>query len=378
MGFGSSALEEMVSAPSVIHTDVWRDCPFFLTGHTGFKGSWLSLLLHRLGARVHGYALDPTTTPDLFTQARVAQALVSDVRANLNDAAALRRALAAAQPRVVFHLAAQPLVRASYADPLGTWADNVMGTARVLDAVRQVPSVRAVVVITTDKVYENPEHNQPFAEGDPLGGHDPYSASKAACELAVSSWRRSFFTAPDAARIASARAGNVVGGGDWAADRLLPDCMRAFALGQAVTLRMGQAVRPWQHVLDPLLGYVQLAQSLLSADGAKYAQAYNFGPDPSGQATVGEVAATAAQQWNADVPGANARVTLGDAQGQPHEAGLLRLDSSRARQDLGWQPRWDLPATLRHTVAWYAQAHGGGDAAQITRQQIDAYLEAAQ
>jgi CDP-glucose 4,6-dehydratase len=359
----------------VIDTAFWRDCPVFLTGHTGFKGGWLALMLHMLGARVCGYALDPATAPNLFTQAKVAQALVHDVRANLNDAPALQAALHVAQPRVVFHLAAQPLVLASYADPVGTWADNVMGTARVLDAVRSVASVRAVVVITTDKVYENPEHNRPFAEADALGGHDPYSASKAACELAVSSWRRSFFSTPDAARIASARAGNVVGGGDWAADRLLPDCIRAFAAGQPVSLRMGQAVRPWQHVLEPLTGYVQLAQALLGPQGAAHATAYNFGPDPGGQATVGQVARSAAQVWRDAVADSTAQVVQADAQDQPHEAGLLRLDSTRARQALGWLPRWDLATTLHYTVGWYAQVRGGADAAQITRQHIAAYLE---
>jgi CDP-glucose 4,6-dehydratase len=347
---------------------MWTDTPVFLTGHTGFKGGWLALWLHALGARVHGYALDPTTAPNLFNAACVADVLASDTRADLADLNALQTALAAAQPRVVFHLAAQPLVRASYADPLGTLATNVMGTAHVLEAVRSVPSVRAVVVVTTDKVYDNPETATPFVETDPLGGHDPYSASKGAAEIVAASYRASFFQRADAAQIATARAGNVIGGGDWAADRLVPDCLRAFAAAQPVALRFPGAVRPWQHVLEPLGGYLRLAQALLRGPGA--ACAWNFGPDARGEANVAEVAQRLAALW-----GQGARVELPtDTAGEhPHEAGQLRLDIRRAQTALGWQPRWSLDQALAHTVDWQRAWLAGQDMAAVCRAQIAAY-----
>ncbi|MEO6854159.1 MAG: CDP-glucose 4,6-dehydratase [Rhodoferax sp.] len=345
---------------------VWTDTPVFLTGHTGFKGGWLALWLHALGAKVHGYALDPVTTPSLFNVARIADVLASDTRADLADLAALQTALAAAQPRVVFHLAAQPLVRASYADPLGTFATNVMGTAHLLEAVRQVPSVRAVVVVTTDKVYDNREWAYPYRESDALGGHDPYSASKGAAEIVTASYRASFFHAPDAAQIATARAGNVIGGGDWAADRLVPDCLQAFAAEKPVSLRFPGAVRPWQHVLEPLSGYLRLAQALLESPVA--ASAWNFGPDARGDANVADVAQRLAALWG---QGARVEVPVGGT--HPHEAGQLRLDISRARAVLGWQPRWSLDEALQHTVQWQRAWLAGADMAAASREQIAVY-----
>ncbi|WP_367848647.1 CDP-glucose 4,6-dehydratase [Rhodoferax sp. WC2427] len=345
---------------------MWSDTPVFLTGHTGFKGGWLALWLHALGAKVHGYALDPNTTPNLFGAARVAEVLASDARADLADRTALQAALTAAQPRVVFHLAAQPLVRASYADPLGTLATNVMGTAHLLEAVRQVPSVRAVVVVTTDKVYDNREWVYPYRESDALGGHDPYSASKGAAEIVAASYRASFFHTPGAAQIATARAGNVIGGGDWAADRLVPDCLKAFAHGQPVQLRFPGAVRPWQHVLEPLSGYLRLAQAL--QDGPAAASAWNFGPDARGEATVGQVAQRLAVLW-----GQGARVEFPEGGSHPHEAGQLRLDITRARAALGWQPRWSLEEALAHTVAWQRAWRAGDDMAVACRDQIAAF-----
>jgi CDP-glucose 4,6-dehydratase len=271
---------------------------------------------------------------------------------------------------VVFHLAAQPLVRESYRDPLGTLATNVMGTAHVLEATRNIDSVRAVVLITTDKVYDNRETNEPYREVDSLGGHDPYSASKAAAEIVAASYRASFFSTENghSARIATARAGNVIGGGDWALDRLVPDCLRAFAAGDAVRLRFPHSVRPWQHVLEPLAGYLRLADRLLTPDGETFAKAWNFGPDASGDATVGEVAQTTAQLW-----GDGARVELAPSTANPHEAGMLRLDSTRARTALGWTPRWPLRRALEQTVAWHQAWLRGTDMSAVCRDQIEAY-----
>jgi len=349
-----------------------RDRGVLLTGHTGFKGSWLALWLAELGARVHGYALAPPTEPNIFEVAGVAQVLASDTRADLADLAALTALLDRTRPEVVFHLAAQPLVREGYRDPLGTMATNVMGTANLLEAVRGVDSVRAVVVVATDKVYENRETGHAFTEGEPLGGKDPYSASKGAAEIVVASYRSSFFgNGRHPARIASARAGNVVGGGDWAADRLVPDCMRAFAAGEPARLRHPDAVRPWQHVLEPLSGYLVLAAQLLDDGGERFARAWNFGPDASDDASVGEVAQRVASLWGNGVQVERAPST------DWHEAGLLRLDSTQARTELGWAPRWSLQQALEQTVAWQ-QAWLRGDVMQgVCRGQIATYVQAA-
>lgn len=346
----------------------WRGRSVFVTGHTGFKGSWLALWLHHMGARVSGYALDPSTEPNLYTVARVAEAMDSDTRADLADLAALKRALAAAGPSVVLHLAAQPLVRASYAAPLSTLASNVLGTAHLLEAVRDVAEVEAVVVVTTDKVYENHEWVFPYRENDPLGGRDPYSASKAAAEIITASWRASFFGAGGhPARIATVRAGNVIGGGDWSAERLVPDCLRAFAADAAVQLRYPGAVRPWQHVMDPLAGYLLLAERLCAADGEALARGWNFGPGMAGDATVGDIAAQLARLWGAG------RVECPPGQ-HPHEAGLLRLDITQACSRLGWRPRWTLARALEETVSWQrAWFEGNTDMQALTLRQIGAY-----
>jgi CDP-glucose 4,6-dehydratase len=357
----------------MLNADLWRGMPVFLTGHTGFKGSWLALWLKEWGAQVHGYALDPATTPSLYEQAAVAGTMASDTRGDLADLAAMQAALLRAQPTVVFHLAAQALVRPSYANPLATFATNVMGTAHVLEAVRQVSSVKAVVVVTTDKVYDNREWVYPYRESDALGGHDPYSASKGAAEIVTASYRASFFPGAGghAARIATARAGNVIGGGDWAPERLVPDCLAAFAEGRPVQLRYPGAVRPWQHVLEPLSGYLQLAQTLLESSGARAAKGFNFGPDASGDATVATVAQEMARLW-----GSNARVEMPDGTQHPHEAGQLRLDITQARAELGWRPRWALSDALRATVEWHQAWRRGEDVAALTRGQTHHYLEA--
>jgi CDP-glucose 4,6-dehydratase len=348
-----------------------RDRVVLLTGHTGFKGSWLALWLADLGARVHGYALEPPTEPNAFEVAQVAGVLASDTRADLADLAALTATLQRSQPEVVFHLAAQPLVREGYRDPVGTLATNVMGTANLLEAVRSVDSVRAVIVVATDKVYENPETGHAFSERDPLGGGDPYSASKAAAEMVVASYRSSLFgTDRHPARIASARAGNVVGGGDWATDRLVPDCLRAFAAGEPARLRHPDAVRPWQHVLEPLSGYLLLAARLLDDGGEQFARAWNFGPDADDDASVSDVAQRVASLWG------NGAVVERAENAEWHEAGLLRLDSTQARTELGWAPRWTLQQALEHTVAWQQAWLRGDDMRAVCREQIATYVRA--
>lgn len=352
----------------------WKGRSVLLTGHTGFKGGWLALWLHQLGAKVHGYALNPPTSPCLFDTAGISSTLASDTRADLAELGKLRAAILSAQPEIILHLAAQPLVRESYKDPLGTFETNVLGTAHLLEAARASESIKAIVCITTDKVYENREWVHPYRESDHLGGYDPYSASKAACEIIVSSYRSSFFnqTTGHSAMVATARAGNVIGGGDWAPDRLIPDCLRLFSEGNTVHLRSPNAVRPWQHVLEPLAGYLKLAYLLCQQDGKNYANAWNFGPDPSGDATVGDVASKIALLWG------DAGSVSQDTSGcHPHEASLLSLDSSRARQLLNWHPRWSLEESLMKTVDWHKAWLSGSDMGAFCLEQIQAYQNAS-
>jgi CDP-glucose 4,6-dehydratase len=296
--------------------------------------------------------------------------LVSDIRSDLADLAALKSAIKEARPEVIFHLAAQPLVRESYRNPLTTLASNVMGTAHVLEAVRSTDFVRAIVLITTDKVYENREWVYPYREIDHLGGHDLYSASKAAAEIVAAGYRASFFSgeAGHPARVATARAGNVIGGGDWAVERLVPDCLRAFAKGESVRLRFPKAVRPWQHVLEPLAGYLQLAEQLCGSGGDHFAKAWNFGPDVSGDAAVGEVAESVARLWDKD-----ARVEFAPLTGNPHEAGLLRLDNTMACTELGWQSCWSLQQALEQTVDWHKAWQQNADMIAVSLSQIRKY-----
>ena len=347
----------------------WQDKRVFLTGHTGFKGGWLALWLKALGAKVSGYALPPASAPNLFEAARVGQALehqIGDVRA----LAELRATMRACRPDVVFHLAAQSLVRQSYADPVETYATNVLGTVNLLEAVRQEPSARAVVIVTSDKCYENRERAEPYAEGEPMGGHDPYSSSKGCAEIVTAAYRASYF---DPARhgehgvaVASVRAGNVIGGGDWAADRLIPDAARAADAGVAIRIRNPKAIRPWQFVLEPLHGYLLLAERLCSGGGA-FAQAWNFGPADEDTRPVAEVMDRIAALW-----GGGLRWEP-DRAGHPHEATLLRLDSRKARAELGWRPRLGLQQALQWTVQWYQAKQRGADMAQVTAGQIAAY-----
>jgi CDP-glucose 4,6-dehydratase len=330
----------------------WSGRRIFLTGHTGFKGGWLALWLAHLGADVRGYALDPWTEPNLFTAARIGDA-IEDIRGDIRDAERLDRSMREFRPEVIFHLAAQPLVRRSYEDPIGTYETNVIGTARVLDAVRRTPSVRAVVSVTTDKCYENKEWVWPYRESDPLGGYDPYSSSKACAEIVSAAFRQSYFPAERLAEhgvaVATARAGNVIGGGDWSVDRLIPDLIRGFLSGEPVRIRRPHAIRPWQHVLEPVYGYLRLAEELLgdAPEAARFATAYNFGPGEDDARPVSWIAERMSQFW-----GDGASWVLDEDHG-PHEAGYLRLDASRARHDLGWAPRLRLEAALEWLVAWY-------------------------
>lgn len=342
----------------------WRGRRVFLTGHTGFKGSWLSLWLSELGAEVHGYALPPPTEPNFFTVAGLEKHLAASTLADIRDATNLEGAMQAAHPEVVLHLAAQPLVRQSYVEPTETFAVNVMGTVNLLEAVRRMPGVKAMVNVTTDKCYENREWVWPYREIEALGGHDPYSSSKACSELATAAWRRSFLDAAGV-QVASARAGNVIGGGDWAADRLVPDFLRALDAGRPLVVRSPLATRPWQHVLEPLSGYLALAENLCT-EGEAFAEAWNFGPDESDARTV---------QWIVEalcarVPGAAWQ--RGTAQ-QPHEAHSLRLDSAKAGARLGWRPRWNLSRALEATLDWHQAWKAGTDMADFSLSQIREY-----
>lgn len=335
-----------------------------LTGHTGFKGSWLALWLNELGAEVTGIALPPETAPNHWDLLGLT---IDDRRLDIRDADALQRAVRESRPEIVFHLAAQPLVRRSYRAPLETWSTNVMGTAHLLEACRQSDSVRAIVVVTTDKCYENREWVWGYREIDGLGGHDPYSASKAGAELVSASYRSAFFGADSAPLLATARAGNVVGGGDWSEDRLIPDLVRALARGQPLEIRSPQATRPWQHVLESLSGYLLLGQKLLEGDKS-VAEAWNFGPALEGNRTVADVLHKLHQMW-ADL---NWWTT---EKPQPHEATRLYLDSSKARHRLVWHSVWNLDTTLQKTVDWYRAWLETGKV--ISRSQLADYVAAA-
>ena len=353
-----------------MNSQFWRGKSVLITGHTGFKGSWLALWLQGLGARVGGYALAPPTQPSLFEMAQVGagmSSLISDVR----DPGALQRCVTDFKPDIIIHMAAQSLVRHSYQHPAETYATNVMGTVNVLEAVRSSSTTRAVVVVTSDKCYENKEWLWAYRENEPLGGYDPYSNSKACAELVVAAYRNSFFNAeansPGPA-LASARAGNVIGGGDWAKDRLIADVMSAFLEDRPVRIRSPQAIRPWQHVLEPLNGYLILAEKLWT-EGASYAEAWNFGPDASGTITVSEIMQRLKQQWHGHAG------WVADSEEHPHEAGCLKLDCAKAKARLGWQPRLSLDETLAWIVEWYEAYRAGDDIRRLTEQQINRYQE---
>lgn len=344
-----------------VKPDFWRGRRVFITGHTGFKGGWLSLWLQSLGAELQGYALEAPTTPNLFGQARVAEGMRSQI-GDVRDLAQLSRTMAAFRPEVVLHLAAQPLVRLSYRDPVETYGTNVMGTVHLLEAARHCDSVRAIVNVTTDKCYDNREWVWGYREGEPMGGHDPYSSSKGCAELVSSAYRASFLAAGQVA-LATARAGNVIGGGDWAADRLVPDILQAFERGEPVSIRNPHATRPWQHVLEPLSGYLCLAEQLVE-QGQAFAEAWNFGPLDGDVQPVQWIVEHLARDWG---PGARWAVDAGE---HPHEARFLKLDISKARQRLQWQPQWRLATALSQIVAWHQAWLQGQDMQAQCLQQI--------
>lgn len=348
----------------------WAGRRVLLTGHTGFKGGWLALWLRMLGAEVQGYALPAATAaPAVWHAVRLAE-LVPGTLEDIRDGARVAAAVAGFQPEVVLHLAAQPLVRVSYQAPAETYATNVMGTVHLLEAVRRCTAVRAVVVVTSDKCYDNREWPWPYREQDTLGGHDPYSSSKACVELLCASWRASFLQ-DSSTQLATARAGNVVGGGDGSSDRLVPDALHAWERGETLVLRYPHATRPWQHVLEPLHGYLLLAQALAGGQGDA-ATAWNFGPDADGVASVAEVVGQLSALW----PGTAAWHAEGQVQ-QPHEAGLLALDSAKARRLLGWRPRWTLAQALARTIEWHSAWRSGADMQAFTRAQIAAFQDSA-
>lgn len=349
--------------------DFWAGRRVLLTGHTGFKGTWLALWLQRLGADLTGLALAPPAGPNLFEAAEAAAGMRSVIQ-DVRDADGVAAVFAEARPEIVIHMAAQPLVLASYADPIGTYATNVMGTVHLFEAARRAEGLRALVNVTTDKCYEDGGRPGGCREDDPMGGHDPYSSSKGCSELVTAAYRRSFLAARGA-NLASARAGNVVGGGDWAADRVVPDLLRAFAAGAPASIRRPAAVRPWQHVLEPLSGYLLLAERLCGPDGAAFAEGWNFGPDPADIRPVAAIADGLAARW-----GAGARWER-DARAQPHEADLLTLDIGKARARLGWAPRWSLDATLDRVHGWHRAWRDGAPAAGLCRAQIEDYEAAA-
>jgi CDP-glucose 4,6-dehydratase len=351
----------------------WEGRRVFITGHTGFKGGWLCHWLASKGAKIRGYSLDPETEPSLFVAASVGT-ILDDVRGDICDLDRLKKSMSEFAPDVVFHLAAQPLVRRSYADPVGTFATNVLGTANVLEAVRSTGSVRAVVCVTTDKCYENKEWVWPYRETDPLGGHDPYSSSKACAEIVAAAYRNSFFPIDRLKEhhvsLATARAGNVIGGGDWSEDRLIPDLIRGFQSKRPVQIRRPGAIRPWQHVLEPLHGYILLAEKLLSG-AAQFATAFNFGPRDEDAWPVERIASFVAEIW-----GENAS-WVRDSGPSVHEAHYLRLDASKANEELGWKPCLAIHEALQWTTSWYRAWVDGADVRQTTMAQIEAYEELA-
>lgn len=347
-----------------MNCNFWQDKRVFLTGHTGFKGGWLSLWLQAMGAQVYGYSLNPPTEQNFFTTAEVEKEMKKSVIADIRDASALVREIQVARPEIVFHLAAQPLVRYSYAEPAETYEINVMGTVNLFEAVRKCSTVQVVVNVTTDKCYENREWTKPYSEDNPMGGYDPYSSSKGCSELVTAAFRRSFLKQQGIA-VASARAGNVIGGGDWAPDRLIPDFLRAIDAGLPLIIRSPNAIRPWQHVLEPLSGYLMLAEKLF-LDGSNYAEAWNFGPSDKDAHTV---------EWIVEklidfVPKATWKL---DTDVQFYEANYLKLDSSKAKIKLGWEARWKLQKALEKTIEWHTGWLNGKNLNKLSLMQISEY-----
>lgn len=348
-------------------SDFWKDKRVFLTGHTGFKGSWLAFWLHSMGAKVAGYALEPNTRPSIFDVLALSEMLAQSQIADIRDLSVLSSALKNFEPDVVVHMAAQPLVRYSYLNPIETYEINVMGTANLLDAMRGVSSIGATVIVTTDKCYENYGRQASFIETDPIGGYDPYSSSKGCAELVTSAFRRSFFNARDCKNaIATARAGNVIGGGDWSDDRLIPDAIRALVANEVLLIRNPGATRPWQHVLEPLSGYLQLAQALFEG-GSTFASGWNFGPDEVDIRPVSDVISLFNEKWGEAIDWSQNRDP------QPYEAQVLSLNCSKAKEQLKWHPHWSLGMAIEKIVQWHKAFLLNEDMRSITKQQINDY-----
>lgn len=349
-----------------INKSFWKGRKVLITGHTGFKGSWLSILLNKLGSDVYGYALDPPTDPSLFVEAKVGELLTSQI-GDIRDYEKLSGFIRLCQPEIIIHMAAQPLVRESYRNPVETYEVNVIGTVKLFEAARHVPGIKVIINVTTDKCYENKEWYWGYRENEPMGGFDPYSNSKGCSELVTSAFRDSFFNPNEHVQhgvaVASARAGNVIGGGDWAADRLIPDFVRAITRGEKLKIRNPSAIRPWQHVLEPLSGYLSLAYNLYS-EGPRFTGAWNFGPDDSDTHNVEWIAKTLCDNW-----GDGAAYEIDDGL-HPHEASYLKLDCSKAKAELGWIPRWGIETSLKATVDWNKARIAGKDMRSYTEAQI--------
>jgi len=345
----------------------WSDKRVFLTGHTGFKGAWLSLWLQSMGAVVKGYSLEPNTTPNLFTEAGVAENMETEI-GDIRNEAQIAESMTVFNPDVLIHMAAQPLVRLSYQEPVNTYTTNVIGTVHVLEAARKCPNLKAIVSVTTDKCYENKEWDWAYRENEPMGGHDPYSSSKGCAELVTSAYRRSFFNTENSASLASARAGNVIGGGDWADDRLIPDILNAFEKSEPVVIRNPLSTRPWQHVLEPLSGYLVLAQQLYEK-GDELAGGWNFGPKDDGCKPVNWILDKMVAQW-----GNGASWEL-DKANNPHEAGFLKLDCSKAANKLKWQPKWSLEESLELIINWHQKFLKGADVRDQCIKEINSYYK---
>lgn len=361
-------MEILVMKVVQVDPNFWKGKKIFLTGHTGFKGSWLSLWLASMGAKVVGYALAPSTVPNLFDVLRIEELIEKSHIADIRNLACLQNAMSMAKPEILIHMAAQPLVRYSYTNPVETYATNVMGTVHVLESARKIGSLRSTLIVTSDKCYDNKEWNWGYRENEPMGGYDPYSNSKGCAELVTSAYRQSYFSSPNSFnKIASARAGNVIGGGDWSQDRLIPDAIKAFEARRPLIIRNPLAIRPWQHVLEPLSGYLILAQALFE-QGSCFASAWNFGPNYKDNRPVQEVAELMISYW-----GESARWEKEGTE-QPHEANLLKLDCSKAQTQLGWVPRWDLEIATQMVVEWQKAYQAKKSMYKLSCEQIDSYM----
>jgi len=358
-------VENLEISKGKVNPTFWKDKKVYLTGHTGFKGSWLSLWLQNMGALVKGYSLDVNTKPALFTQANVATGMESEI-GDIRDLEQITKSMVRFSPDILIHMAAQPLVRLSYQEPVDTYTTNVIGTVNVLEAARKCPNLKAIVSVTTDKCYENKEWEWGYRENESMGGHDPYSSSKGCAELVTSAYRRSFFSSDQTASLASARAGNVIGGGDWAADRLMPDILRAFEKSEPVVIRNPLSTRPWQHVLEPLSGYLVLAQELF-LNGDNFAEAWNFGPKDEDCKPVSWILDEMVTHW-----GTNASWCL-DKNNNPHEAGFLKLDCSKASNRLKWNPKLNLKETIRLIVDWHKAYNSRNNMKQLCLKEINTY-----